>query len=211
MSYYSGLYRTLKAATDERGVHKYLKNKPSILFYAFDHLYKFHVCISEFEFANDYRADFAILGGHSGGCVANFLELESPLARLYLKDGTQSKTLRIAFRQIRDWQEWIRLNPDGLRKCLKKSIKSSIESSKLLKSKDTNIALDRLANSDCVIEPHYQIIIGRRSRLTADEQHRRSIEAIHDGGIQIATYDRYLEISKLTDIREKSIGNPWRE
>ncbi len=201
MLHHSGLLRAINSTSGERAIHRYLKCHPEPILYVFDRGWQFELCISEFEFANDFRADFAVLGAHSGACFVYFVELESPSARLYLKDGTPSKALRIALRQTRDWQEWIRRDPDGLRKCLRKAIRLRVNSGKVLVPDDATKAYARLSAPETFIEAHFCIVIARRDRLALDEQRRRATEPLHSGGVQIATYDRLLDAARLLDAR----------
>src|SRR5437879_5229000 len=177
MFYYAGLLKSIESGRGERGVLRYLKKYPRPIIAAFCKGWNFHCCIPEFRLADDYRADFLVLGQHSGGFVASFIELEAPSARLYLKDGTPSKPLRIALRQIDDWRQWVSENDNLLRKSIKKALTAAVSSS----AKSTNLLSPStikeigisLFEPDMFIRDHYHIVIGRRARLRPEENRRR--------------------------------------
>jgi len=52
------LLEILNSDGGERAVHKYLKKNDSIIISAFNRAWNFTVCIPEFEFGSEYRADF---------------------------------------------------------------------------------------------------------------------------------------------------------
>lgn len=65
--------------------------------------WNFYTCVPEFELGSDYRTDFLILSSHSGNWHAIFIELKGYNISLYNKDGTPTKPLRRAQKQINDW------------------------------------------------------------------------------------------------------------
>ena len=208
MSYHNGLLKALESGTGERGVHRYLKTSPRPIIAGYCRGWNFHYCIPEFRFADDYRADFLVLGGHSGGFTTSFIELEAPNARLYLKNGTPSKTLRIALRQIEDWRIWIRDNDNLLRKAIKKSLPNAMSSSSyLMKPSEIKEIGQLLFEQDMGIWDDYHIIIGRRKDLTSEDKRRRNFLPTFDQGVEIATYDRLLDIAWLQDKGERELRN----
>lgn len=63
-----------------------------------------------------HETDFLIAEGHSGGLSWRCVELECPTDRPYNMDGTESRALREAINQIRDWRVWLRENTNSARK-----------------------------------------------------------------------------------------------
>ena len=107
--------KVLDAASGEQSVHAFLKKHDYLIGMTFRSNTHPNGVVSEFELGAEYRCDFLVLSCCSAWWSVDFVELESPKARLYLKDGTPSKCLRIASRQIRDWKQWARQNETYLR------------------------------------------------------------------------------------------------
>jgi hypothetical protein len=65
----------------------------------------------EFQFGNEYRADFLIAQDRfSSGNEYIFIEMESPGEKPYTKNGNPSQMLTHALQQIRDWKRWLNGN-----------------------------------------------------------------------------------------------------
>ncbi|MEQ1923817.1 MAG: Shedu anti-phage system protein SduA domain-containing protein, partial [Pyrinomonadaceae bacterium] len=109
------LLAILDSSKGERAVHSFLKEHAVIVRDSFSTAWNANIEVAEFCFGNDWRADFLLLCADSAKWTAIFIELEPPSSRLYLNNGTPSKALRVAQRQINDWKEWIRLHEPYLR------------------------------------------------------------------------------------------------
>jgi len=185
----------------EREVHNFLKKHKDIIIKSFNIAWNYYICVSEFQFGNEYRADFLILSAHSGYWNAIFIELKPIDGRLYNKDGTQSKHLREAWKQIEDWEEWIRINEPTLRqefaKILRKDKAPAIWPYPIPNySKGYSSGAKEIADMASNVHYFYHIVIGRRNKLTEEEQKRRAVSDIQWGGPTIATYDRLLEMAR---------------
>ena len=100
---------------DERRIQNYLLYFPHILLgrhrtghgtYAF----------GEMQLGNQHRLDWAIANGNSGGMDWELIELETPLALPFKRDGDLSEAARKGVKQIRDWRTWIGSNIDYARR-----------------------------------------------------------------------------------------------
>ena len=99
----------LKASNGERHILTYFRRHPALI-------YKHTVpcrghddyVISEFEIGNEYKADFVVLNSYSGGWEIAFIELEPVGAKMFNKDRTPTRELRVAIRQVDDWRRFIR-------------------------------------------------------------------------------------------------------
>jgi DNA-binding sugar fermentation-stimulating protein len=163
--------------------------------------WNYYTCVSEFKLGSDYRVDFLILSAHSGYWHAIFIELKPVDAKLYIKDGTQSKELRVALKQIEDWKQWIRMNEGILRrefsKILKKDKAPAIWPYPILGyKKGHSSGANEIADISSNVHYIYHVVIGRRGRLSEEEQKRRSLNDIPGDAPTIATYDRLLEAAK---------------
>jgi hypothetical protein len=60
----------------------------------------------------EFIPDFVIGVRHSGGYRWMLVELESPAALMFRKDGDPSAALQHALRQLTDWRAWLMRNRD---------------------------------------------------------------------------------------------------
>ncbi|MCL2861948.1 MAG: DUF4263 domain-containing protein [Firmicutes bacterium] len=176
--------------SDERDVQKVLKEHPDILRKAL-HKYNssYEIVKSQFALGSNYKADFVIVKiGHES--MENIIEvclieIESPTAKIFNRNGTFSKKLNIAMRQIDDWMVWINSNRETF---------LNLVNDLLIKSDASNLSsIPR--NPTLLIER--KIIIGRKYMLLDDNNARRmAIYANSQKSIEIITYDRLLKIVK---------------
>ena len=118
--------------------------------------------------------DFIIGDEHSDGRDWVAVELESPLVRLYSKNGDPSKHLNHAIRQIHDWRAWLKLNQN-------------------MASRSRNEG--GLGLIDIGPEVPALILIGRRDKLDHETKlRRRQIKT--DSNIAVHTYDYLLDIGE---------------
>ncbi len=101
----------LNSSANERAVQTFLKRYPFVIRNALNawawnsvHL------IPEFSFGGDYIADFLILSADSGAWHAVLIELESPTARPFTKNGNPSRALAKGLAQLEEWSIWLRKN-----------------------------------------------------------------------------------------------------
>jgi hypothetical protein len=201
--YKTALIRALERSDGERTIHAFLKRHPQLLVTAFNYGWNHIFLVPEFQLGTTLRADFVLFGGYSGGWSVRFIELEPVGARLYLKNGTPSKELRLAMTQISDWREYIRVNESALRGELSRVMVSK----NIYQIRHRTISRyleNHMRDPEDSVEWHAHIVIGRRENLTADEQRRRTrghsfIDA------EIATYDRLIDIAEKLDSAERDL------
>lgn len=187
-------------STDERQVHAFLKNHDFLVGMTFHSNTHPRGVVSEFELGAEFRCDFLVLSCCSAWWSADFVELKAPNARLYLKDGTASKSLRIANREVRDWKQWTRENEPYLRSRLS----NLFERLDLSASGATEIpdAATEIRDPHCALNCSFHILIGRRAELSPPHQRARVQESL-DGRVGIATYDRIVESARRYDQGDK--------
>jgi len=185
----------------ERDTHRFLKKYPRIIIDLFNASWNYYICVPEFRFGTDYRADFLVLSADSVVWHAVFIELEAPHDEIYLKNETPSEALRIAQKQIAQWETYFSNHIGTVRR----------EIAKVLKNKDVGaqnklgrLAVDahiEIAHPDTSIWDKYHIVIGRRSM----RYNEKTGEPVPGSGYgeSIVTYDRLLD--KLKAIEE----NPY--
>ena len=64
----------------------------------------------EFQLGKDYRVDYLLIGGGSGGYEFVFVELEKPNGRVTVVSGHPGQVTRSGTNQINDWKRWIESN-----------------------------------------------------------------------------------------------------
>ena len=200
------LLSLLNNGCGERKIHSFLKQHSEIVVIAFNRAWNFYVCIPEFWLGNDFRADFFILSAHSINWNAIFIELKSPTDKLYNKDRTKSKKLRLAEKQIAEWQEWIRANESNLRgsfaKILDKENAPAIWFNDVPGHKGYCSGASEIADIRNCVDYSYHIVIGRSSSLLPEEREDR----MRDGAMcptEVVTYDRLLTMAKRIDENKK--------
>src|SRR5260370_37247306 len=123
MRYYlKATTRELIASSGERHFMRFLKRNPLLIVRAFNTGNNTILVCPEFRFGNRLRADFVVLRGCSRGWELHLLELESVGARIFLADGTESKALRQAKKQVADWHQQISSHQQEFREELALSI-----------------------------------------------------------------------------------------
>jgi hypothetical protein len=93
-----------KAAT-ERAICAWLKRNPLVISHGLGGFPG--KVVAEFPFGSDFRADFVMLTGFSGGFDIHFVELEPPNAALFTRSGAAAKRLNGALAQINAWRSYI--------------------------------------------------------------------------------------------------------
>ena len=191
----------LTSSRGERKIHSFLKKHPEIVLQAFNCAWKFYLCVPEFELGNDFRADFLILSAHSLAWHAIFVELETSMHKLYLRDGRLSERLGVAYKQITDWRAWYVAHQQYVRESFAKLLrKAKAESmcSELGKHRDAAI---EICDPSTLVQDYYYIVINRSSEFDEYEnQARRAYTLTSPSNVEVATYDRLLTAAYHIDL-----------
>jgi hypothetical protein len=167
------LKRAIDAASDEHQLQEFLENNPIFMIQHFSGGHGRWV-IPQKRLGCDYVPDFVIGHRHSFGFEWQAVELESPKAKLFNRNGNYSSSLTHAIRQIMDWREWLTKNIDYASR-----------------SKDNN----GLSLSDITGNVPGLIIIGRRAEIDSSiDGKRKQIKASMN--IEIHTYDYLIDFSQ---------------
>lgn len=167
---------------NEETIQKYLEENEKILIAAFGTPeWYYNIIIPKFRFGSDYISDFVILTGQSYSYWINLVELEPATKSLFTKAGDYAKRLNHAIKQVDEWCDWIKRNESYFKDCLLKAIK------------DIDSSFDETFDYTRRFIVNKKIVIGRRSMLTDENNKRRAIE-YDKSGLDIATYDRLVEI-----------------
>jgi len=191
--------RRILATGGERKAHTFLKKYPLLVINAFSRAWNAKYCVPEFRIGTEFRSDFLILSADSVAWHASFVELESPSARLYLKDGTPSKTLRVAERQISDWRNWERINDHRMRQLFSKTLRENDSPAWCSHADRHQRGETEILDPNTFIHYYYHVVIGRRDLLSEDERRWRAQQDAYWGGPEIATYDRIVDTARRLD------------
>jgi hypothetical protein len=188
--------KVLDEASGEKDAHAFLKKHDHLVGMAFHSNTHPRGVISEFKLGAELRCDFIVLSCCSAWWTVDFVELKSPNARLYLKDGTQAQALRTANRQIRERKLWIQENESYLRNRLSDLFQRvGLFASGAMSVPD---AATEIRDPRCTLNCDFHIVIGRRARLTLTDQQAR-VQDSKDTHVNIATYDRLVEVARRYD------------
>ncbi|NQT89103.1 DUF4263 domain-containing protein [bacterium] len=199
-----GITEILDTAVDERPLHAFLQENDILVRNPFAQAWNEIVCVSEFRMGSEFRADFLVLSADSGRWHASFIELESPTARLYLKDGTPAKALRIAQRQIADWRDWMKRNEPYARQLFAEILARQHIPAQCSRADIHSLAQTEIVDPYTVLRLNFHIVIGRFASLSLDEQRRRATSGDTWGGPEIATYYRFIRVARKLDAADSS-------
>jgi len=164
----------LEAASDERPLQCHLATNPMLLV---QHLGGGHGrwVLSQKRLGSQYVTDFIIGERSSGGFEWQFVELQSPNAKLFVPStGRLGPQLDEGLRQIQDWRRWLDNNRDYARRP---------------RSRD-GLGLVDVSGADPGL-----LIIGREVNLSdEDVQRRRQLDQQYN--IRIHTYDWLVRKAK---------------
>lgn len=186
----------LDGGSGERGLSELLGRKPQLLYWALCRMgghsrYVFR----EFPLGNTYVADFAVLNSYSGVWEVKFVELEPVNDRLFTKAGVPAKRLAGAIKQVDDWAEYFEANKPQVRADLVRWAKAK----DLLRYSDgdrpSNFSGHYLAHPQTNLFESFHIFMGRRASAS-EEEHRRKGQLSRRHNVEVATYDRFLDVVK---------------
>jgi hypothetical protein len=180
------LLRVLDSAGDERPVQRHLATNPLLLV---QHLGGGHGrwVFSQKRLGSEFVTDFVIGERSSSGFEWQFVELQSPRARLFVSSsGRQSKQLDEGIRQILEWRRWLDDNRDYARRPRARN----------------GLGLVDAAGSDPGL-----LLIGRADLSENGKVRRRRLS--QELQIQIHTYDWLVrQASNRVKSLRNVIGNP---
>lgn len=194
--------KALRSSDGERVAADFLKKNPLILFWSFFSMGGHcHYVVPEFGLGKSLRCDFVLIQSHSGGYEVKFIELEPVSDQLFNKNRTPSRRLRIAQKQIHDWQNYIHDEPASIRYQLAEAVtKFDLLYDGRGRREPMNFAGCDLRDPKSFIHFHYHIVIGRRSELSKTNRYLKSSHN-YFGDIELVSYDRLLDVAGCMDAR----------
>ena len=166
---YWNFKKTLNSAKNERPLQAFIEQNPKILAaLMIGHLGRW--VVPQKRLGSEYVTDFIVGDLSSYGFKWVAVELESPTAPLFSKNGDPSAKLSHAIRQIQDWRSWLADNRSYAQR----------------KTSRGGLGLFGIRSR----LPGF-IFIGRRNCL-ADKDKNLRAQMSEDLNIEICTYDRLL-------------------
>lgn len=101
------LRKEISEAPDEAPLQRFLAARPHLI-PLLDYAHGCRWVRSQPRLGAEYSPDFAIARRDSNGIRWTLIELQSPTARLLLKDGKPDSQLREGIHQVGQWRDWIR-------------------------------------------------------------------------------------------------------
>jgi hypothetical protein len=202
----AALAELLSQTPSEEALQILLTARPQLLFGAFGYGQNDLAFITKPQIGTSYRADFAVLSYDQGGCDVYLIELEPSHTALFTRDDTPARRLQGALGQVRDWDQWIKVNHQTFTRDLIRGAQSlpiyperSANGSFLLVEPDRLEQTWRSFGGYELGGIKYSIIIGRWSQLSQAHRERLVYLNRHDGALQqIRTYE---QLARLASIR----------
>lgn len=132
---------------------------------------------------------------YSGAWEAHFIEFEPVGDKIFTKKRTPTEGFAIAIRQVDDWRKFFERHLNTVSADM---VRLAMKRDQLGYDRDcepSNSSGDRLADSSTVSWDHYHIVIGRSTAQSAENRQLLG-RYLPDHGVQVATYDRFLELTK---------------
>lgn len=159
----------LEAAADERPLQEFLASRPGMLSQQLSTSCRWAIALP--RLGAEYVPDFVVARLNSGGLHWTLVELESPRAGLFTRQGRKTRQLDAGTRQVSDWRDWIAANRDYAQR----------------PKTAGGLGLPEIDHSARGL-----VIIGRRSKVTADD--RRRLKSItFNERLDVHSYDWLIE------------------
>jgi hypothetical protein len=149
----------LEAAADERPLQEFLGSRPGMLSQQLPRL------------GAEYVPDFVVARLNSGGLHWTLVELESPRAGLFTRQGRKTRQFDSGTRQVSDWRDWIAANRDYAQR----------------PKTAGGLGLPEIDHSARGL-----VIMGRRSAVTDDDR-RRLKSVTFNERVNVHSYDWLIE------------------
>ncbi|WP_199611713.1 Shedu anti-phage system protein SduA domain-containing protein [Flocculibacter collagenilyticus] len=144
----------------------------------------------EFQLGNSYKVDFLLVGKNSGGYQFLFVELESPVGRIFTKSDDLGDVHRKGLKQIDDWRKWLEQNYNSIHSTFKKYIKPN----ETLPAEFLTYDSTRF---------HYCVVAGRREDYEESNDARYRLRRDTEKKCNLNLY----HFDNLIDFAESIIGN----
>jgi hypothetical protein len=159
----------LEAAADERPLQEFLASRPGMLSQQLSTGCRWVIALP--RLGAEYVPDFVIARLNSGGLHWTLVELESPRAGLFTRQGRKTRQLDAGTRQVSDWRDWIAANRDYAQR----------------PKTAGGLGLPEIDHSARGL-----VIIGRRSAVTDDDR-RRLKSVTFNERVNVHSYDWLIE------------------
>jgi hypothetical protein len=211
------LIEVLDQTKGEREIHAFLKKEPLLVWATFmDCSRHSDYVISEFSLGGKHRTDFVIMQSFSGGWNVVFVELEAvdkkPFDRKKINQKQEIKvpsdSLGIAIAQIKDWRRF----EEGDGATLRSNLADAAQKYDTLYP-ERNLAREPWCVKMPLRDPKtylcckYFIVMGKRSHFDENLIHEKSNFPKDYSGIELLTYDRFIEAAEKLEQQNECYKN----
>ena len=191
------LYDEFKSLLDEpveeARLQSFLEQHPDIIISTFRQGAYYPVVFPQFPLANDFKPDFIMIGHRSAGSWdVDLIEIEPAILDkpLFNRERQPTGRLRIAEKQITDWQVWIERHREFF---VRRAIDKILEEH----AWDESFCFHTATRNDISFMVWYRIVIGRRTDFnTWGNQYRNNKFRNSSNRVEIVTWDRLLDKAK---------------
>ena len=159
----------LEAAADERPLQEFLASRHGMLSQQLSTSCRWVIALP--RLGAEYVPDFVVARLNSGGLHWTLVELESPRAGLFTRQGRKTRQLDAGTRQVSDWRDWIAANRDYAQR----------------PKAAGGLGLPEIDHSARGL-----VVIGRRSAVTDDDRRRLKSIAFNER-LDVHSYDWLID------------------
>jgi len=197
MQLYNEFQSLLDNPVEEIQLQSFLERHPDIIVNTFSQGAHYSVVFPKFRLADEFIPDFVMIGHRSGtSWDVDLIEIEPAVlnGKLFNKQRQTTGRLRIAEKQVTDWQIWIERNREFF---VRRVIDRILEEHLWHRSPFFNA----VTRNDISFIVWYRIVIGRRTDFdTWGNRYRTNVWRNSSNRVDIVTWDRLLDKAKQADL-----------
>ena len=198
MYLYSEFKSLLDSSVEEAPLQSFLEKHPDIIVNTFYQGAHYPVVFPQFHLADEFIPDFVMIGHRSGvSWDIDLIEIEPALLndKLFNKQRQTKGRLRLAEKQVTDWQIWIERNKEFF---VQRVIDRILEEHLWNGSPFFNT----VTRNDVSVMFWYRIVIGRRTDFnTWGNRYRTNKLRETSNRVDIVTWDRLLDKARQIEKR----------
>lgn len=170
---------------NERAILKFIRENQAYFiigsllhkYFRFGH-HEAHI-FPEFQLGNSFAVDYLLAGKNSDGWHFVLVEMEAPLGKITISDGSLGESFRKGIRQTEDWDQWI----ENYYSSIQETFVKYKHPNKMLPTEFSHLDKSRF---------NYVVIAGRRSDFS-DTTYRKQRKEHKNGFLHILHYDNLID------------------
>ena len=198
MQLYNEFQSLLDNPVEEIQLQSFLERHPDIIVNTFSQGAYYSVVFPKFRLADEFIPDFVMTGHRSGASWdVDLIEIEPAVlnGKLFNKQRQTTGRLRIAEKQVTDWQIWIERNREFfVRQAIDRILEEHLW--------DRSPFFNAVTRNDISFIVWYRIVIGRRTDFnTWGNRYRTNKLRETSNRVDIVTWDRLLDKARQIEKR----------